>query len=67
MTKLKPQLNALLAELEDIAQWFEQTPNADIDEALKRADRGVALVVTIKEQLKARENKFQEVSKKLEK
>jgi len=50
-------------EIEKINEWF-QDENIDLDEALKRYERGMELVKKCKERLKEAENKFEEIKKK---
>jgi len=49
-------------EIEEINRWFQQE-NIDLDEALKKYQRGMELIKKCKEQLKKAENKFQEIKK----
>lgn len=49
-------------ELESITQWFEQG-EVDLEEALKRFERGLALVKLLQGHLKNVENKVVEIKK----
>ncbi len=51
------------AELEEISTWF-QNPDIDLDEALKKYQRGLALIKEAQAHLKETENDFRAVAKK---
>lgn len=50
-------------EVEEINNWF-QDEDIDLDEALKKFQRGMDLIEKCKERLKNAENKFEEIKKK---
>ena len=50
-------------ELEEINEWF-QGEEIDLDEALKKYERGMELVKKCQERLKEAENKFEDIKKK---
>ena len=50
-------------EVEEINEWFQEE-EIDLDEALKKYERGMELVNKCKERLKEAENKFEEIKKK---
>ncbi|MBP8618014.1 MAG: exodeoxyribonuclease VII small subunit [Candidatus Pacebacteria bacterium] len=50
-------------ELEEINEWF-QGEDIDLDEALKKYERGIELVKKCQERLKEAENKFEDIKKK---
>jgi len=50
-------------EIEEINEWF-QKEEIDLDEALKKYERGMELIKKCKERLKQAENKFEEIKKK---
>jgi len=50
-------------EVEKINDWFQEE-NIDLDEALKKFQRGMDLIKGCKERLKNAENKFEEIKKK---
>ncbi len=50
-------------EIEEINEWF-QGEDIDLDEALKKYERGLELVEKCKNRLKEAENKFEEIKKK---
>lgn len=59
-------INELLKELEQTVQWFQEREHVDLEEGMKRAKEGAALVKTLKEKLKKIENEFEEVKKGLD-
>ncbi len=50
-------------ELEKINDWF-QSEDIDLDEALKKYERGMELVKQCRQRLKEAENKFEQVKEK---
>jgi exodeoxyribonuclease VII small subunit len=52
-------------ELEAITEWFEQS-EVDLDEGLKKFERGLELAKACKEKLSEVENKVKEIRKKFE-
>jgi exodeoxyribonuclease VII small subunit len=50
-------------EIEEINEWF-QKEDIDLDEALRKYERGMELIKKCKERLKQAENKFEEIKKK---
>ncbi|MEM5811871.1 MAG: exodeoxyribonuclease VII small subunit [Candidatus Aenigmatarchaeota archaeon] len=50
-------------EIEKINDWFH-SEDIDLDEALKKYERGMELIKRCKERLKEAENKFEEIKKK---
>ncbi|HBR81002.1 MAG: exodeoxyribonuclease VII small subunit [Candidatus Uhrbacteria bacterium GW2011_GWE2_45_35] len=52
-------------ELEQITEWFEKG-EADLDEGLKKFERGLELAKVCKEKLSEVENKIKELKKKFE-
>jgi exodeoxyribonuclease VII small subunit len=50
-------------EIEEINKWF-QREDIDLDEALKKYERGMELIEKCKKRLKEVENKFEEIKKK---
>ncbi|TAH31762.1 exodeoxyribonuclease VII small subunit [Candidatus Saccharibacteria bacterium] len=57
MSNQKNNLKDKLAELEELLAWFEQD-DMDIEEALKKYEKGSELAVSIREQLTNIENKI---------
>ncbi len=62
-TKKKVSFVKAFEELEAITQWFEQS-ETDLDEGLKKFERGLELASLCKEQLNEVENKVKEVKVK---
>jgi len=50
-------------EIEEINEWFQEE-EIDLDEALRKYERGMELINKCKERLKEAENKFEEIKKK---
>jgi exodeoxyribonuclease VII small subunit len=50
-------------EIEEINEWF-QGEEIDLDEALRKYEKGMELINKCKERLKEAENKFEEIKKK---
>lgn len=50
-------------EIEEINEWF-QNEDIDLDEALRKYERGMDLINKCKARLKEAENKFEEIKKK---
>jgi len=53
-------------EVEEINEWF-QNEETDLDEALKKYERGMELVQRCKDRLKKAENRFEEIKKRYSK
>jgi len=66
MTK-KIDINKSLKELEDIANWFEDQKELDVEEGLKRVKDGAGLIKGLKERIKEVENEFEEIKKDIAK
>lgn len=65
MTKKKDANFAeAFSELEKITQWFDSQENVDLDEGLKKFERGLELADGLKKKLKEVENKVEEIKKK---
>ncbi len=52
----------IFAELAQLSQWFSGE-DMDIDEALKKYERGMELLKLARAELKTRENKFSKIEK----
>ncbi|MBI5369733.1 exodeoxyribonuclease VII small subunit [Candidatus Uhrbacteria bacterium] len=65
MTK-KKDLNfaQAFAELEQITQWFDADDNLDLDEGLKKFERGLELASALKKKLGEVENKVEQIKGK---
>jgi len=61
--KKKADFAAAFAELEKISEWFE-TEEVDLDEGLKKFERGLELATDCKKKLTEVENKVEEIKKK---
>lgn len=61
--KKKEDFAAAFSELEKIAEWFE-TEEADLDQGLKKFERGLELAQVCKKKLTEVENKVTEIKKK---
>ena len=63
--KTKSSFADAFRELEEITQWFEQG-DVDLDEGLKKFERGLELAKLCKEKLSAVENKVKEIKVKFD-
>lgn len=61
----KFNFGSAFAELEKITEWFERG-EVDLDEGLKRFERGLELASKLKARLKEVENKVTEIKAKFE-
>lgn len=61
--KKQEDFAAAFAELEKISEWFE-TEEIDLDEGLKKFERGLVLATVCKKKLSEVENKVEEIKKK---
>jgi len=50
-----------LKKLEEIAHWFEESDDFDVEEGLKKVKEGAELVKQLKGRIKDVENEFKEV------
>lgn len=53
-------------ELEGITEWFDSEDQLDLDEGLKKFERGLELAGDLKKKLSEVENKVQEIKAKFE-
>lgn len=65
MAKTKVNFEKAFEELETITEWFERG-EADLDEGLKKFERGLELAQVCKEKLSEIENKVNEIKKKFD-
>ncbi len=65
MAKAKESFSKAFEELESITEWFE-AGEVDLDEGLKKFERGLALAKTCKEKLNEVEIKVRELKQKFE-
>jgi len=61
----KTNIKDSLAKLEEIAKWFEDQKEVDVEEGLKRVKEAGGLMKELKVHLKEVENEFEEVRKEL--
>jgi exodeoxyribonuclease VII small subunit len=63
---MKKELNfaAAFEELEHITQWFDSQERVDLDEGLKKFERGLLLADGLKRKLNEVENKVEEIKQK---
>ncbi len=66
MTKENNNLTNNLKKLSEIAQWFEECEEIDLEEGLKKVKNATKLIKESKERLKEIENEFEEVKKELD-
>ncbi len=59
-------INDQLKKLEDIASWFDEQEEVDVEEGLKKVKEGAVLIKELKGKLKEVENEFEEIKKELE-
>lgn len=62
-TKKGPTFATAFAELEELTQWFE-TQEVDLDEGLKKFERGLELAAVCKKKLTEVENKVEKLKSK---
>lgn len=60
MTEKKFSFGEAYKEIEEIGEWF-QRDTIDLDEAIKKYERGLILIAKCKERLKETENKLKEI------
>lgn len=63
--KKKINFTKAFEELEEITEWFE-SEEVDLDEGLKKFERGLELASACKEKLTEVENKVTEIKKKFD-
>lgn len=63
----KNNLSNSLKKLAEIAKWFEDQKQVDVEEGLEKVKEGVKLIKTSRDRLKEIENEFEEVKKELDK
>lgn len=59
-------LSSSLKQLSEIADWFDNQEEVDIEEGLKKVKQAAALIRASKERLKAIENEFEEIKKEVD-
>ena len=59
-------LNNNLKKLAEIAEWFDNREEVDVEEGLDKVKEAVVLIKESKERLKQIENEFEEIKKEIE-
>jgi len=59
-------LNSNLKRLSEIAEWFDNQEEIDVEEGLNKVNEAVGLIKASKERLKAVENEFEEIKKEMD-
>ncbi len=62
----KENLEKNLEELSQIANWFEEREDIDLEEGLKKVKRAAEIIKKSRSKLKEIENQFKEVEKELQ-
>ncbi len=62
----KNNLSENLKELSDIAEWFDNQKDVDVEEGLKKVKDAVEIIKESKSRLREIENEFEKVKKDLE-
>jgi len=62
----KQDLTSDLKKLSQIAEWFEEREEVDIEEGLKKVKEAAGLIKKSKERLKEIENEFEEIKKEID-
>jgi len=63
MSEEKFNFTKFYQEIEEINEWF-QKEDIDLDEALRKYERGMELIKECRERLEETENKFEEIKQK---
>jgi len=63
----KKTLAESMKKLEEIANWFENQKEIDVENGIKKAKEGVSLLKSTRKQLEEVENEFIEIKKNLQK
>ena len=58
-------LTLLLKKLEEIAAWFDEQQDIDVEAGLKKVKQAATLIKASKKRLKEIENEFQEIEKEI--
>jgi exonuclease VII small subunit len=62
----KKNLNKNLKRLSDIAEWFENQEEIDVEEGLDKVKEAAELIKISKERLKEIENEFEEIKRTID-
>jgi len=63
----KTNLKESFQKLQDIARWFDEQKEVDVEEGLEKVKEGAGLIKICRERLKAVENEFTEIEKEMDK
>ncbi len=63
----KSDLKTRLARLTEIARWFDDREDADIEDGLEKVKEAAGIITETKKRLAEIENEFEEIKKDLEK
>lgn len=55
-----------LKKIAEIAAWFEQQKEIDVEEGLRKVQEAAALIKSSQQRLKAIENEFEEIKKEID-
>ena len=62
----KQDLTSDLKKLSQIAEWFEDREEVDVEEGLKKVKEAAGLIKRSKERLREIENEFEEIKKEVD-
>ncbi|MBZ1356275.1 MAG: exodeoxyribonuclease VII small subunit [Candidatus Nealsonbacteria bacterium] len=62
----KKNINDNLKKLSEIAEWFDNRDEVDVEEGLKKVKDAVAIIKESKERLKEIENEFEEIKNSMD-
>ncbi len=62
----KKNLTLNLKKLAEIAQWFEESEEVDVEEGIKKVKEAASIIKESRERLKEIENEFEEVKKEFD-
>ncbi len=62
----KNDLNKNLKILSEIAEWFDNREEVDVEEGLKKVKEAVKVIKESKERLKEIENEFEDIKKEID-
>ena len=63
---MSEDLNKNIKRLEEIAEWFSQQKEVDLEQGLKLIKESAELIKTSNKRLKEVDNKFQEIKRDIE-
>ncbi len=62
----KQSLNKNLKKLSEIAEWFDNQEEVDVEEGLQKVKEAATLIKSSKERLKEIENEFEEIKRDID-